>query len=517
MALRALRLVSAAVVPLSLVMSCTTDGGEPVPTTTREAGDPLTSAVVAPAAPVTVLDVPAGPEAAVATSELLFEHAPVVVVATEGDQASATTASAVAERLGVPMLLAPAAGQPSGSSPVRQELARLSPVAVLVADADARRHVEARDGNMRVFDVDAAQDGQAPPDLPDGLPETARPAPVSATLLVDAARTDAAAIATARAAGARVVSVHGSDPRTDPAAIDALRADPPTTVLALGKDFGPAERLRARLDVVVRSPQLPGGGQVLFPGRRLVCLYGHPGTPALGVLGEQGIEESVARAKKLAAEYQHLSDVPVVPTFEIIATVAHEAPGPDGDYSGESSVESLRPWVESAGKAGLYVVLDLQPGRARLVDQAKRYASLLSLPHVGLAIDPEWKLAPDQVPLEQIGGADAAEINEVMAWLADLTAEGALPQKLFVVHQFKLSMIRDEQSLVTTHDELALLIHMDGQGTTGQKVATWRAVVAARPDGVPMGWKNFYDEDHPILTPEQTMAHEPKPMMISYQ
>jgi hypothetical protein len=32
-----------------------------------------------------------------------------------------------------------------------------------------------------------------------------------------------------------------------------------------------------------------------------------------------------------------------------------------------------------------------------------------------------------------------------------------------------------------------------------------------------MGWKNFYDEDHPMLTPEQTMAYEPKPVMISYQ
>jgi hypothetical protein len=62
-----------------------------------------------------------------------------------------------------------------------------------------------------------------------------------------------------------------------------------------------------------------------------------------------------------------------------------------------------------------------------------------------------------------------------------------------------------------------LLIHMDGQGTTGQKEVTWRAAVNARPDGVPLGWKNFHDEDHPMLTPEQTMAREPTPMMITYQ
>lgn len=56
-------------------------------------------------------------------------------------------------------------------------------------------------------------------------------------------------------------------------------------------------------------------------------------------------------------------------------------------------------------------------------------------------MDPEWKLGPDQVPLKQIGGMDAAEINETAHWLADLTARTALPQKLLVVHQFWLSMI----------------------------------------------------------------------------
>ena len=37
------------------------------------------------------------------------------------------------------------------------------------------------------------------------------------------------------------------------------------------------------------------------------------------------------------------------------------------------------------------------------------------------------------------------------------------------------------------------------------------------PDRVAWGWKNFYDEDKPMLTPKQTMAYEPKPSMVSYQ
>jgi hypothetical protein len=163
------------------------------------------------------------------------------------------------------------------------------------------------------------------------------------------------------------------------------------------------------------------------------------------------------------------------------------------------------------------VLLDLQPGRADLTAQARRYESLLRLPHVGLAVDPEWKLGPRQRPLGQIGGIDATELNRTSAWLAGLTARYALPQKLFVIHQFRLTMIRHEANLNIAHDELSVLIHMDGQGSTAQKNATWRSVVAARPGNLPLGWKNFYDEDHPMLTPSQTMAKRPTPSMISYQ
>jgi hypothetical protein len=488
------------VVPLALVVSCT---AEPARVAVGTAGAVRATAVT-PGAPVTVLDAAPGADTAIATSAALFRSAPVVVV---GEEDGAAAAGTLGTRLHAPVLLAPE----GDAAAFREELRRLSPTTVVAVGRDARRAAAAGGGPVRV--VAAGEDGAVPRDLP----EVARPRPAAVTVLADPERDEAAAVATARAAGARVVPVRGGDPRADAEAAEALRADPPGTVLALGEHFGPAERLRTRLAVATGGTRLPGGGQVVFPGRRFVCLYGHPGTPSLGVLGEQDVTASVARAKALAAEYAPLSDVPVVPAFEIIATVARGEPGPDGDFSGETSVAALRPWVDAAGEAGLYVVLDLQPGRARLVDQARLYEPLLALPHVGLAVDPEWKLAPDQVPLRQIGGVDAAEVNEVMAWLAGLTARHALPQKLFVVHQFKLSMIRDARSLVTTHDELALLVHMDGQGTTGQKVATWRAVVGAHPAGLPMGWKNFYDEDHPMLTPAQTMTHEPTPLMISYQ
>jgi len=289
-------------------------------------------------------------------------------------------------------------------------------------------------------------------------------------------------------------------------------------VLALGTGFGSSELLARRLAVAATGVQLPGGGQVIFPGRRFVALYGHPGAPALGVLGEQGVAASIARAQALAAQYQPWVGEPVVPAFEIIATVADSGPGPDRDYSAEATVDFLRPWVEAAGAAGLYVMLDLQPGRADFLTQARRYEPLLAQPHVGLALDPEWRLRPDQRHREQIGSVPVEEINSVITWFADLTRDRGLPQKLLMIHQFRTSMIVGRDRLDTSRDELCVLIHADGFGTPGMKVDTWNALHHGEPAGIRWGWKNFYDEDQPMFTPAETMAIGPtSPVFVSYQ
>lgn len=270
-----------------------------------------------------------------------------------------------------------------------------------------------------------------------------------------------------------------------------------------------------QLDVLAAGTELPGGGQVLFPGKRLVALYGHPHTSALGVLGEQPVEAAVDRAAQLAEPYA-AEDVTLVPTFEIIVTTASAFPGDDGDYSGELSVEDIRPWVDAAAAAGYYVVLDLQPGRTDFLTQARRYEELLKLPHVGLALDPEWRLGPDQVHLSQIGSVSAAEINQVAEWLAELVRTERLPQKLLLVHQFKLTMITEREDLISP-SELALVIQMDGQGPLATKFETWSALLPGASDRWHWGWKNFYDQDSPIATPDQVLDLDPVPVFVSYQ
>lgn len=265
------------------------------------------------------------------------------------------------------------------------------------------------------------------------------------------------------------------------------------------------------------TPELPGGGTTLFPGRRMVALYGTPGTGSLGLLGEQDVDAALERAAELAAEYQPFSEEPVIPAFEIIATVASSAPGSTGDYTSYVEAGQLAEWVEAAGKADTYVVLDLQPGTQDFATQARAFEELLLQPHVGLALDPEWRLQPGQRHMEQIGQVSAAEINETTQWLAGLVAENDLPEKLVILHQFQTRMIPDRAE-VAEREGLALMVHADGNGSAEQKQGTWRSLKEDLPSGMRLGWKNFIDEDSPTFTPERTMTEvSPQPWFVSYQ
>src|SRR3712207_8918824 len=44
-----------------------------------------------------------------------------------------------------------------------------------------------------------------------------------------------------------------------------------------------------------------------------------------------------------------------------------------------------------------------------------------------------------------------------------------------------------------------------------QKFDTWNALHIDAPPNVWWGWKNFYDEDRPTFTPQQTIAVKPSP------
>lgn len=549
------------VVACALAPACSGDDGDgrdPRPDAGADQDAARLRALGEPAVVVTGAD---HAELALATSVALFESAPVAALAPSGDGEAMADARRRARAEGIPLLLAPgrpapdARGRDRGDrSPGGNGAGRRSS-AGSEGDSPGDRHPggdAARRTAMR-SPARSAVDARAIaaeldrldtatvvtfgfPEEPAGLPagvtavdaasaddvlarHTPAEAPDGVVALVD--REDPlvnAALTTVEAAGVPVVPVTDGDPRRDGRSRDRLAELQPRQVVAVAGPgrFDAPETLAGLVATAVAGTELPGGGQVMFPGRRLVALYGHPGTSALGVLGEQPVGAAVERAASTAAPYDDLGDAPVIPTFEVIATIASASAGSDGDYSSESAVEDLVPWVDAAAEAGMYVVLDLQPGRTDFLTQAKRYEELLRRPHVGLALDPEWRLAPGQRHLQQIGSVSADEVNATAEWLAGLVRDNELPQKLLVVHQFRLDMVRQRERIATP-PELAVLFQMDGDGTPGQKMETWRTITADPLPGSWYGWKNFYDEDEPMFSPAETAAVRPVPHYISYQ
>ncbi|MFJ4294471.1 hypothetical protein [Curtobacterium sp. NPDC089689] len=450
---------------------------------------------------VTVVDQADASDRSVRASRALFASAPGAVVAPADDASAVAAATKAAERAHVPALVTDADDSRAARA-VARELDRLG-----------ARWYQA-EGDVSV-DTDVEQ-RQAPEGThAPGSTRASRPA----TVVVADRSADAAVVATARAAGAEVVTMPDgvTDPAAAPDVVTALHEQEDHPTVLVGKTFGDLSDPDWTVRAAKSGWQLPHGGQRPFDGHRYVALYGAPGAPVLGVLGEQDPEATVARAERLAHRYDDVSDEPVTPAMEVIATVAAGAAGADGDYSSELPVSTLEPYVDAAHDAGMPVILDLQPGRSDFLAQAKRYESLLSKPGVWLALDPEWRLTKDQVPLRQIGTVSADEVNRTADWLADLVRSKGLPPKAFVLHQFRSAMIQDRSSL-EQHPELDVLIHVDGQGSQPEKQATWKALHEGAPAGVHWGWKNFIDEDQPMLSPEQTMRDvRPSPALITYQ
>ena len=123
-------------------------------------------------------------------------------------------------------------------------------------------------------------------------------------------------------------------------------------------------------------------------------------------------------------------------------------------------------------------------------------------------------MGPGEVPGQTIGSVGAQEVNRVSSWLARLTRRHQLPQKVFMLHQFRTDMIR-RIGAVKKRPRLAMVQHVDGFGTRSQKLATYRNV--ERSGRFRMGFKLFYDEDTDMFKPHGVKRIRPRVDFVSYQ
>lgn len=261
-------------------------------------------------------------------------------------------------------------------------------------------------------------------------------------------------------------------------------------------------------DLSFRLRPAPAAGDEL-----MVAFYGHPRTAALGILGETSPAVALQRLRNQAAPYA-ASGRPVMPVFELIATLVTASPGADGLYRQRESNATIRPYLDTIRSAGGRLILDIQPGRARFIDEARAYETMLREPEVGLALDPEWAVGPTGVPGGgAIGTVDAAAINEVSAYMSQLVTSRGLPPKVLMIHRFTPGMVTNTDAIVS-RPGVIILFHADGEGSAAAKYDDYHNLLPAR---FRKGIKIFYDEDPRVIPPAELLALRPQPDFVSYQ
>jgi len=267
-------------------------------------------------------------------------------------------------------------------------------------------------------------------------------------------------------------------------------------------------------------PELPRGGRVVFPHNRIVAYYGAPQNDELGILGI-GTPEQATRKLLARARTYNRPGRPALPALELIAVIAHSAPGKDGLHRERQTDAVIRSYLQAARKAKALLILDIQPGQANFLDEARALEPYLRQPDVALALDPEWSMPEGVVPGQEIGSTDAETINQVAEYLARLVRTYDLPQKVLLVHQFTEAMVTEDEQIAVPR-EIAYVSNMDGFGTPELKVGVYKQLTTplTQPGvdaGRHIGVKLFFKEDERLLNPRSVLALRPQPEVVVYE
>ena len=271
----------------------------------------------------------------------------------------------------------------------------------------------------------------------------------------------------------------------------------------------------------VKNQPTPLAGAIL-PFKRIVVYYGNLHSKKMGALGEYAPKEMWQRLNTEVKKWEKVDpSTPVQPGLHYIAAVASGTPGKDGKYinrMGNKQIDSVLKIAKM--QPNTIVFLDLQVALSTIKAELPHIEKYLQLPYVHLGIDPEFSMKDGSLPGKKIGTYDAADINYVTGYLADLVKKYNLPPKVFVLHRFTKKMVTNSQS-IKLRPEVQVVMHMDGWGEPELKKGTYRHFIQSEPVQF-TGFKLFYKNDlkkapNRLMTPEELMKLTPKPIYIQYQ
>ena len=318
-----------------------------------------------------------------------------------------------------------------------------------------------------------------------------------------------------------------ADTITDAVATDSVKADslapdstgassakPAKTVKPKRNSFTLPPADSARWPVPGAPEPLPGA---IIPEHRIVAFYGNPLSKRMGILGQIDPDSMLQKLEQTAMEWAKADpDRKVIPALHLIAVVAQGYPGPAKKYRlqmPDSIVERVAGWAE---QRGWILFLDIQPGLSTVEAEIPHLVKYLTRPYVHLSLDPEFAMKDGKKPgTDWMGRMDAVEVNHAIDVLAKIVEEHQLPPKVLVVHRFTRNMLTNA-SKIRLDPRVQVVIDMDGYGPPGAKMGAYRWFVVRHPVQY-TGWKLFYKNDKPLMTPEQVLELYPKPMYIQYQ
>lgn len=431
-------------------------------------------------------------EIALESSELFFDSAQVVILASSSERDAITRAGSIAVTVGAPLLLTAPPGKnlagqdvtdpeadststSAQSGSLNTELVRLGTRAVLtvgevslhqldttslvvrpVPDSEAELS-DLLETELTTVPVPASSEvvreiaelipGQVyeatdlgPSPTPYGTVPTTLPAERNhETIVFTAPTTDYfAAVATARAAGANVFA--GPDPASLPDVVDYLAEHSDDPVVGIGEQFQNRAPFLRTVKALRTGVTLPSGAQ------RVLRRDGHDLTlvtvDADRALERQGVDTAadvIAEASRFAEEISRTWDVPTIAGVDVDPAT--------------TSASDLAYWARETSTADQYLLLKV-PASTGGATLAQTHADLLRQAHVGMRIEITDSGAAGQVP------------DLVLALEGVVQGEG-LPEKLLALDLgSKVAEDALTDGLMST-DSLAI-VHTFVDGRSGQ-------------------------------------------------
>ena len=252
-----------------------------------------------------------------------------------------------------------------------------------------------------------------------------------------------------------------------------------------------------------------------FAGRRAIAYYGTCLGPGLGILGRYGLNDTLALLNEQIQPYRELDpSVETVPVLHMVVTIADAFPGEDGNYNHRVDHATIQAWIDGGRAAGAWSILDIQPAISDLDTEISAVEPLLMQSGVYLAVDPEFMVDLPGVPGTQLGHITGPEINYIQARL-DAIAGATGERQVLVIHQFNDRMVRGKECIVD-FPCVDLVWDADGFGGPGAKMDDY--LQYRFEPGFELGaFKIFYRYDTPVMTVEQVLGLEPRPVLVIYQ